>query len=208
MLLRNCASPYEQAVTTAVRLFEAILSAQVRVLQAVAPVTTVGGRYFLRIILCERTRGGSSGAAVAACSSLSCKAWHACMTDQPGNASPLPTRGACPLPAPLHPAAQKLRAGLKAELGALYPLLLLKPIEAPTADGAHSATMAAEGLLHVCSRPQVGMQGRRRRRRRLRPCGGAGGGACAVWTGCAGSMVCRWLLRARGCLGWQTRLCS
>lgn len=29
VLLRNCASPYDQAVTAAVRLFEAILSAQV-----------------------------------------------------------------------------------------------------------------------------------------------------------------------------------
>lgn len=51
---------------------------------------------------------------------------------------------------------QKLRAGLKAELGALYPLLLLKPIEAmPSPEGAHAVSMAAEGLLHTCSHPQV-----------------------------------------------------
>jgi hypothetical protein len=35
VLLRNCASPYDQAVTAAVRLFEAILSAQVSSSQAV-----------------------------------------------------------------------------------------------------------------------------------------------------------------------------
>jgi hypothetical protein len=50
---------------------------------------------------------------------------------------------------------QKLRAGLKAELGALYPLLLLKPIEAAAPDSPHAMVMAAEGLLHVCSHPQV-----------------------------------------------------
>ncbi|KAL4853786.1 Brefeldin A-inhibited guanine nucleotide-exchange protein 3 [Chlorella vulgaris] len=77
VLLRNCTSPYELAGTAAVRLFEAILS------------------------------------------------------------------------------AQKLRAGLKAELGALYPLLLLKPIEAAAPDSPHAMVMAAEGLLHVCSHPQV-----------------------------------------------------
>lgn len=57
--------------------------------------------------------------------------------------------------------AQKLRAGLKAELGALYPLLVLKPIEAVAPDSAHAVAMAAEGVLHVCSHPQVG---RRRQR--------------------------------------------
>lgn len=51
---------------------------------------------------------------------------------------------------------QKLRAGLKAELGALYPLLLLKPIETMAGpEGAHAVTMAAEGLLHTCGHPQV-----------------------------------------------------
>jgi hypothetical protein len=60
----------------------------------------------------------------------------------------------CPAPAPPW-LPQKLRAGLKAELGALYPLLLLKPVEAAAPESAHSVVMAAEGLLHVCSHPQV-----------------------------------------------------
>lgn len=79
--------------------------------------------------------------------------------------APLP----CPLPCPAPNFEQKLRAGLKAELGALYPLLLLKPLEGlggpggggaapaavPPEAGPHAALMAAEGLLHVAGRPQV-----------------------------------------------------
>ena len=54
-----------------------------------------------------------------------------------------------------HSPPQRLRAGLKAELGALYPLILLKPVEADAPESTHGILMAAEGLLAVCSAPQT-----------------------------------------------------
>jgi len=51
--------------------------------------------------------------------------------------------------------AQRLREGLKAEVGALYPLLLLRPLEAERPDSPHQAFAALEGINTVCSSPQV-----------------------------------------------------
>ena len=70
--------------------------------------------------------------------------------------------------------AAPLRAGLRAELGALYPLLLLRPLEAERPDTPTQALMALEGLAAVCASPQVCA------------CGGGGG-----WRALAGSMLHR-----------------
>ncbi|KAL6766957.1 hypothetical protein ACKKBG_A38045 [Auxenochlorella protothecoides x Auxenochlorella symbiontica] len=52
-------------------------------------------------------------------------------------------------------AAPRLRAGLRAELGALYPLLLLRPLEAARPESVFQAEAALEGLLPICSSPQI-----------------------------------------------------
>ena len=141
VLLRNCASPYDQAVTAAVRLFEAILSAQVsgsqsgRAGQGRAESSVGEAGQVAQTLLLELWIGVQ----------CRCCAWL-CLRLPPLSCLTVP----CP---PWLP--QKLRAGLKAELGALYPLLLLKPVEAAAPESAHSVVMAAEGLLHVCSHPQV-----------------------------------------------------
>ena len=167
VLLRNCASPYDQAVTAAVRIFEAILSAQVRSSHACRqgnklPTSCVAEAWRKTLL-----------------SQLWIGAQLLCLALLPAARPELPTHT---IPAPAPPwLPQKLRAGLKAELGALYPLLLLKPVEAAAPESAHSVVMAAEGLLHVCSHPQVRSAGHRRVDGVVARSGLAG---CPVWHTC------------------------
>lgn len=48
----------------------------------------------------------------------------------------------------------KIRLGLKAELGALYPLLLLRPLEAATLDPA-LLTVTLTGVKRISKEPQL-----------------------------------------------------
>jgi hypothetical protein len=52
-------------------------------------------------------------------------------------------------------ASPRLREFLKAEVGALYPLLLLRPLEAERPESPHQVIAALTGLASVCSSPQV-----------------------------------------------------
>ncbi|KAL4515001.1 hypothetical protein Ndes2526B_g03682 [Nannochloris sp. 'desiccata'] len=52
-------------------------------------------------------------------------------------------------------ASPRLREFLKAEVGALYPLLLLRPLEAERPESPHQVLAALTGLAGVCSSPQV-----------------------------------------------------
>jgi len=52
-------------------------------------------------------------------------------------------------------AAQRLREGLKAEVGALYPILLLRPLELERPDSPAQALAALSGLGSVCGSPHV-----------------------------------------------------
>lgn len=95
VLLRNCASPYEPAVTAAVRLFEAILSAQVRrpgraglpqpppaVAQAGkgSGSCAVGQRAPVRHCRCNAVPSRSMGTMVMSCTLRAPAAHHACPT--------------------------------------------------------------------------------------------------------------------------------
>lgn len=51
--------------------------------------------------------------------------------------------------------AKSLREGLKAEIGALYPLLFLRPLEADRADSQAHVTAALQGLMSICGSPQI-----------------------------------------------------
>jgi len=52
-------------------------------------------------------------------------------------------------------ASPRLREFLKAEVGALYPLLLLRPLEAERPENPHQVLAALTGLAALCSSPQV-----------------------------------------------------
>jgi len=52
-------------------------------------------------------------------------------------------------------ASPRLREFLKAEVGALYPLLLLRPLEADRPESPHQVLAALTGLAVLCSSPQV-----------------------------------------------------
>ena len=52
-------------------------------------------------------------------------------------------------------ASQRLREFMKAEIGALYPLLLLRPLEADRPESPHGVLAALKGLTPVCTSPQV-----------------------------------------------------
>lgn len=52
-------------------------------------------------------------------------------------------------------ASQRLREFMKSEIGALYPLLLLRPLEADRPESPHGVLAALKGLTAVCTSPQV-----------------------------------------------------
>ena len=68
----------------------------------------------------------------------------------------------------------QIRLGLKAELGALYPLLLLRPLEATILDPV-LLTVTLTGIKRIAMEPQMQVD------------------PILSWPRCTSSVVCRWI---------------